>query len=128
MTKFVSEHVYSEAEKRSHLHEFIASLELVLASPALGEHYPEAVKNHAECLNYARSLEDSKFTQADLSNLSRAFAPVLWTHRDCSEPVEQKIDGGWKNPDWYPIFEKLYERAVKAAEHLKVLGKLQYSR
>lgn len=127
MTKFLSEDSYSLDEKRQHLREFITSLEVVLASPVLAEHYPEAVKNYGECLKVARSLVDTGFSQEDLSSLSRAFEPVLYTHKEWVPPLVQNADGAWRTPEWYDAFEKLHGSAAKRAYQLRVTGELKYS-
>jgi hypothetical protein len=127
MTRFVGEHVYSEDEKRSQLHDFVSAMEQILASPDLQEHFPEALTNYAECLHQGRLLLDAGFTQADLSALSRSFQPVLWTHPHWDPPLIEMPDGSRHEPEWYSRFERLHEHAAKAAERLRVLGEIKYS-
>ena len=127
MAKFINEQVYSNEKKRELLLEFITSLEFLIANPDLKKHYPDAAENYEECLAKARSLVASGFIQEDLYILSRAFRPVLWTFRDWSPPLIQMDDGCWREPDWYPPFEKAYERASKASMQLRYLGELDYS-
>jgi hypothetical protein len=127
VTKFIGKHVYSHDEKHSQLLELVSALEILLASPELFEHYPESVRNFTECLRLARSLVDRGFTQEQLSELSRTFMPVLWAHPHWNPPLIQSEDGTWREPDWYPRFEKIHERATTAVQQLLVLSELHYS-
>lgn len=127
MTKFLSEHVYSHEEKQSHLREFIDSLQAVLEDAALNLYDPKFTANHTHCLARARELINSNFTQSDLSDLSRSFDLALWTHKDWEPPLERASDGVWREPAWYPAFEKLYERVAKATQRLKETGEVKYA-
>ena len=126
MAKFVREHVYSPAERESHLLEFIASAELLLASSVLHQQFPERVATISQCLEIGKSLARTGFHQDELSTLSREWMPVLCTYRDWMPPLEQTDEGKWREPEWYPAFEKMERRATHAAERLRQLGELHY--
>ena len=111
MRKFICEQVYSNEEKREQLLEFIASLEFLIANPDLEKYYPDVAKNYEECLTQARSLVASGFMQEDLSILSCAFRPVLWTFRDWSPPLIQMDDGSWN-----PIGTRCLKRYMHALQ------------
>jgi hypothetical protein len=117
----VSTTIYNESDRRGHLRELVASLERLI--PVARDLKLPQLPSYEAALVQARDLSESKFSQADLSSLSRSVPDALPRHRDWeSNYLQRRPDGSVDLPAWIEALEAVLQPTLRAAEILRTIG------
>lgn len=117
----MTEHYYTEADRRSQLAALRAALtELIPAAEAAGV---SQVTAYQQALSETDRLLASGFTQEDLKALSRMVPDVVPRSKDWeSQLLVQNSEGNWVFPGWFETLEPKLQPALEAAAVLGFIG------
>ena len=117
----MSEHYYTEADRRSQLTALRAAL-LELIPAAESARVPQLAAYQA-ALSETDRLLASGFTPEDLKSLSRMVPDVIPRYRDWeSQLLIQNPQGEWVFPTWFATLEPKLRPVLEAAAMLGFVG------
>jgi phosphoglycerate-specific signal transduction histidine kinase len=112
-------HIYTEVERREHLHTLVDAIEKLLPELEVDQQSLRHVSAYTQALDKANQLLSCGFIQSELSELSRAVPRLFWLHKDWAPPLEGLPP---TEPMWFKRLEPLEGEVQRAAEKLRVVG------
>ena len=116
-------HLVDNTERLQQLKSLVAAIQAFLPVLAGVEDLRKSIPAYEACVAEAERLVAEGFSQADLSNLSRAVPCLFWIHKEWMPQLEQATDGNYSEPSWFRVADSLHQAVHDAAEELRVIGR-----